>query len=184
MALVAATLTQALAAIAPTADPTAAAQAWSAAYAGYAAAATDVSLDPVAAVNRAGFTAKLTSLFTTTGNVSPATAAQAFGDAFVAYWTGATFATLIPPAPGTPGIVGGDLIFSKEVSSVVTVASSTTLVTALQALFAAPTGDTATRDDAVAQAFHAATQAVVVLITGIDTTVPTPLPITCTNTIL
>lgn len=196
MALVADALYAGLARLQNIADAAQAAAAWTQAYAQYAASATDVSTDPLLTSGEAKFGAVLTSLFTQDAswvgahasqqgrNVSPDDAAKAFGDAFQGFWLGATFATIIPPAPGSTGTVGGNMAFAKETSSLVVAVNPANLVRNLAALFAQPTNEPVGRRTQIALSLHSATvNDVSVLITGIDTTVPVPLPITNTNTV-
>lgn len=158
---------------------------WGNAYDIYAKAATDVSTDPVAIANKALFVSTLQAQMPadpTTG--TPVAAANAFDAAFVAYWTAATFAIGVPPTPAAvcPSI-GGNTIFAVEATSIVSVVTPAVLANLLLPIFSdvATTGTAQTKAQQIAAAFHTATTtAVMVLITGIDTTPPPagPLPIT------
>ena len=157
-----------------------AAQWWSSAYFTYAVNAEDASTDRVVTTNPAGFQTALN--FAVPG--TPVSAAQQFGAAFQAFWTGAVFAIGIPivgPGKGQCLNVGGNGIFGVEISSVVTSVISTALITNLTAEFSVNSEDGADKADKLATIFHDATiQDILVLITGTDTSVPTPLPITNT----
>lgn len=165
---------------------------WAAAYDLYASQATDVSGDPVLTKFPNLFELKLA------GDPGPppepglpdsdeaAEAADIFDRAFVAYWTGAIFVVGVPPPPtGIPcPNVGGTGIFSVETTSVVSTVTSGMLKALLEIEFASKTGAGSDKAVALANIFDAVTKAaVLVLITGLDTTVPTPVPITNTCTI-
>jgi hypothetical protein len=163
-----------------------AAAAWKDAYDLYASQAVDVSNDPLTTANPAGFEAMLATLLPPGdpgGN--PSQAADAFEQAFSTYWTGGIFATGFPPtpAPVCPN-VGGNGIWSIEQSSIVLSVTPNILKALLEIEFAILQEDGSAKATALANAFHTATtSAVMVLITGLDTSVPTPLPITNTCTI-
>jgi hypothetical protein len=154
---------------------------WADAYDQYARQAQDVSSDLLMSSNSRGFRAALNfSGVTTAAGVS----AQ-FEQAFLAYWSGATFGTLIPPPPVPPGCpnIGGNTIFASEVSSVVTLVTPGVMYANLLTEFSiVQKGESIEgRSAAIARSMHrATTTAVIVLITGIDTTTPPtgPLPIT------
>lgn len=158
---------------------------WGNAYNTYALSAQDVSGDPVVTTNLAGFTSALTSGLVDVGTVT--TAADAFEAAFVAYWTGGTFATAIPGVgTATCPNVGGNLVFSAEVTSLVSAVTPNILKNLLLTEFAILSSDAATKAASLASAFHTATTtAVFVTIAGTDTTPPPtgPLPVTNTCTI-
>ncbi len=152
------------------------------AYDTYASQAVDLGGNKLAAGNTLAMRAALLATFATSMGTVPS-AAQAFGAAHTAYWAGAVFTPGAPPPPGTPGIAGGNGIFSVVASSVVTVAPGAFLTAALLNLLAAPSTDPASRAQAFAQAWHTCTGQVAVLMVGIDTT-PSPagpLPITATG---
>lgn len=155
-------------------------QRWTAAYATYAVSAEDASTDLVITTNSAGFQAALN--FAVPG--TPLGAAQQFGAAFTAFWTGAVFAIGIPiigPGKGQCLNVGGTGIFGIEITSIVTSVINTALITNLTSEFSISSEDGADKADKLATIFHdATTQDILVLITGTDTTLPTPLPITNT----
>ena len=95
----------------------AAKEAWTQAYATYAASAEDTSGDSVVSANSADFKSNLAFEQDNTS----ADAAKEFDDAFVAYWTGATFAVgALPPPSGDCANVGGNGTFGVETTSVVT----------------------------------------------------------------
>lgn len=157
-----------------------AAQRWTDAYSTYAMSAEDASTDIVVTTNRAGFQAALN--FVVPGTALGA--AQQFGAAFQAFWTGAIFAIGIPivgVGKGSCQNVGGNGIFGVEISSVVLSVINVALITNLTSEFSEASEDGADKADKLATIFHdATTQDILVLITGTDTTVPTPLPITNT----
>ncbi len=184
MALSAATLAQSLVQIANGKDgmPSLLAEdLWATAYDLYARAAQDVSGDLLLSANRAGFRAALSF----DGSRSAMEIAHQFELAFVAYWTGAIFSVGIPPPPVPPGCpnVGGNTIFASEVSSVVVTVLPGVMQAGLLPEFMQNSGEIPDRAQAIATAMHRATiSAVLVLITGIDTTVPPTGPLPITNT--
>lgn len=155
-----------------------------AAYADYAQDAEDPSGDRLIAGNTLAMQAALAPTFASSVG-TPGAAAACFAAAHTAFWQAAPFAVGRPPLPGTPGVVGGTGIFATEVSSIVTAALPGGLQAALTGLFAAPSTQPDERARAVAQAWHVATQAVIVTITGLDVTPPPagPLPIVCVGPI-
>lgn len=162
-------------------SPIEVANAWGNAYDAYARDATDASFDRVAVVNKPGFISGMSSFSAQAG--TPPSFAQLLDTAFVAYWTGAVFAVGVPPTPAAKcPSVGGNTIFSLEISSTVIVAAPGVLLSNLLPIFSNVTEGQTIRDQArkIADAFHqATTTAVTVLITGLDTTPPPagPLPI-------
>lgn len=152
------------------------------AYDTYASQAVDLGGNKLAAGNTAAMQAALTVTFASSiGTV--ASAAQAFGAAHMAYWAGAVFTPGAPPPPGTPGIVGGNGIFSVVASSTVTVAPGAALTAGLLAIFAAPSTRAADRSQELAELWARVTKTVTVTMVGIDAT-PSPagpLPITATG---
>lgn len=159
---------------------------WANAYNTYALQAQDASEDVVSTVNLPAMIATLTAMLPESASGTPDLASAAFDAAFVQYWTGGVFAVGIPPTGvGACPNIGGTLAFSSETSSVVTAVTANILKNLLLDVFAS-TKDGATAATALASAFHTATtSAVIVLITGLDTTpAPTgPLPITNTCSI-
>lgn len=164
---------------------------WTNAYDAYAISANDASGDSLLSANKALFEAALLSGMPSdpiTGDVT--TAATAFESAFTAYWLNATFniTALIPGvAAGTCANVGGTMLFSSELTSIVTSVIPNILKPALIAELAIPSNDGAAKAASLADILHTATTtAVVVTISGLDTTPPPsgPLPITniCTIT--
>jgi len=165
------------------------------AYDTYALDAVDYSGDAVAVVNKAGFESTLAaSLPPGNPGGTPLAASAAFDNAFISYWTGATFAIgIIPPPAGICPNVGGNSIFSVELSSVVSAITPSILGNLLSTVWNSlpPTGSKETEDpsiaaSAIASALHTATTtAISVLISGLDTTpIPAgPLPITNTCTV-
>lgn len=160
---------------------------WCNAYNTYAMSAQDASLDFLVTSNLSGM---ITTLFQQLPDAVPtatgAQAAAAFDAAFVTYWTGAVFAVGIPivpvPPPRCPNIPGPhDNIWGIEISSVVSTVTSGILQNGLDLEFAILSDDAVVKADALADSFHVATTtAVLVLISGTDTT-PSPsgpLPIT------
>lgn len=189
MALSVAKLTRALVDIGNGKDnlssPLAASQ-WAQAYDSYARDAEDVSTDRVLSVNSGALMAALNF----EASRSAASLAQQFELGFVAYWTGAVFSVGIPPppVPVTCPNIGGNTIFATEITSlVVSVVPGVMFSQLLPELSVARKGESVeSRANAIAQAMHTATtSAVLVLITGIDTTTPPagPLPVTNTCTI-
>lgn len=187
MALAVETLAQALLQIArgKTGMPaTLAEDLWARAYDTYARTAQDVSGDAVLSTNPTGFRAALSFA----GSRSAMEIAQQFDTAFIAYWTGAVFSVGIPPPPVPAGCpnVGGNTIFATEVSSVVVSVAPGIMRAQLLSQLPVIQGEMEVRARAIAQAMHVATtSAVLVLITGTDTTPPPtgPLPVTNTCTI-
>lgn len=156
------------------------------AYDTYASSAEDVSGDALVSADKATFESILAAqLPAPVVGTLPADAALAFANAFIAYWAGATFAVgSLPPAspPGCPNM-GGTTIFSAETTSVA-VAVAVGLLADLTTEFAVNTVDPDAKADDLANALHTATTSeVTVLITGLDTTLPVPLPITNTCTV-
>ena len=155
-------------------------EAWTEIYDSYALAAEDVSGDSVVTANRAGFKAALTMDI---HSGDPETLAAEFAAAFLAYWTGAVFA--IGKLPATPTVpcpsVGGNLIWGSEATSVVSAVVSENLRQTLVTEFGKQTIDGEAKAEALADLFHdATTRDVQVLITGLDTAVPTLITTTCT----
>lgn len=177
-------------------DYTVTATNWANAYDTYARNAEDISGDVLVTANKPGFIAALAAGLAT--SVTPASAAAAYEAAFVIYWTAATFSIGIPPVvdPESPcPNVGGNLIFGVEISSIAAPIPAV-LGTLLTTIWNTPppVGTSPDLDpnpdiytlnndyiaDKLAQAFHTATTtAVIVTISGTDTTPPTagPLPI-------
>ena len=159
-------------------------EAWADIYDTYAQNAEDVSGDAVTVTNRAGFKAAL--VFTSSTDPSAAgVVASEFANAFLAYWTGGVFAVGTPPSPGAVCTsVGGNLVWGVEASSLVTVVNPAILQASLTTEFGKNTVDGKVKSEDLAAIFHAATTGdISVLITGLDTTAPTPLPITNTCTV-
>ena len=146
-----------------------------------ASQAADTSGDAVVSTNKAGFESAL-------GFAQPGTAAGTaaeFGAALVAFWSGAAFGIgsigCLADGDCACANVGGTGLFSVKASSVVTAIDSASLISALTAELGAASLDGAAKAAAIAADLHAATVSdVTVLITGLDTTAPTPLPITNT----
>lgn len=154
--------------------------AWTNAYDTYASTATDISGDLVISKNAAGFNSSLS--FDTSGTA--ASSAADFDSSFVSYWTGATFAVgIIPPPTGLCPNIGGTGIFGVETTSVVSAVTANVLKAKLLVVLSTPASNAQAQIELIAQAFHeATTEAVIVLITGTDTT-PTPSgPLPITNT--
>ena len=163
----------------------AAASNWADAYDAYALNAQDISGDALVTANKVGFRSTLAAYLPDGSVGTPATGAEAFAKAFVVYWTWAAFSTFVVPAPPndppTPPAVNTG-IFSVEATSVVISVDSTALENLLLAEFSSLVGTVDAKAESLANAFHAATtQNVVILIAGLDTTLPSPLPITNTN---
>lgn len=156
---------------------------WANAYNTYALQAQDASEDIVSTVNLPAMIATLTAMLPEPASGTPDLAAAAFDAAFVQYWTGGVFAVGIPPTGlGACPNVGGTLTFSSETSSVVTTVTADILKNLLLDVFTS-TKDGATAATALASAFHNATiSAVIVLITGLDTTAAPAGPLPITNT--
>lgn len=155
------------------------------AYNTYALAAQDASTDLVVTTNLAGFIATLAAQLPDSTAGTAALAAAAFDAAFVQYWTGAVFAVGIPPTGiGACPNAGGTLIFSAEVSSVVVTVSAGVLQNLLLPIFSTTgSADGNAQAILIADAFHSATtSAVIVLITGLDTTPAPAGPLPITNT--
>ena len=164
---------------------------WCNAYDTYALSAVDVSNDALVTVN---LPTMISTLQAQLPDPTPAAtllqAADAFDAAFVSYWTGATFGILIPILPlpfipRCPNIGVGNNIWGAEVTSAVTTVTPGVLSGLLVVEFAVLSSDVQTKATALATAFHTATlSAVYVTIVGVDTTIPTPLPISniCTIT--
>lgn len=147
---------------------------WGNAYHAYAQDAKDISDDSVLTNNLPGFIAVLQAGMA--ASTLAAQAAAAYEAAFVAYWTGATFEIGNLPPWG----IGGNGIFGAEISSVVASITPDVLSNLLVAEFGVLSSNAATKANALATVFHAATTtAVIVLISGTDTTPPPggPLPI-------
>ena len=168
----------------------AAREAWTNIYDTYALFAEDMSGDSLTASSRSGFKDELileASLDEFVPVASPAAdlIAEEFAKAFVAYWEDAAFAILTTPDPDADCVSdGGNLVWASETTSVVSVVNSNPLEIALAAEFRNISTDGAAKAEAFATIFHkATTEDVTVLITGVDTTSPTPLPITNTCTI-
>lgn len=156
---------------------------WARAYHSYATGAEDVSGDRVQTANRPGFLGALQLR----NGASTREAAQMFDRAFVAYWTGAVFGVgqlIAAPSAQCPNI-GGNGIWASEVSSVVVGVLEGVLAGLLQPEFESlRQRDTAfSKAEVLARAFHrATTTAVMVLITGLDTTPGPTGPLVITNT--
>lgn len=152
---------------------------WATAYDIYAQNAVDISDDALTTASKAGFkNALIASL--PEGAGTAALAATAFENAFVAYWTGAVFS--IGKLP--PGGVGGNGIFGLEISSVVTTITPNVLYNLLLAEFNKEIFETNmdTKSDTLATLFHTATTtAIIVTISGTDTTPPPSGPIPIVN---
>jgi hypothetical protein len=155
------------------------------AYKTYAIDAFDVSLDTLVSYNQPGFE---NSLLTLNNNSTYLDAATAFDLAFTTFWTGAIFSIGLLTV-GTPACIniGGTGIFATEISSTVISIIPDILKNLLLPEFSAvDKNDMIDKTLKIAQCFHTATtSAVVVLITGLDTTPGPggPLPITNTCTI-
>lgn len=152
---------------------------WAAAYDDYAREAEDVSGERPLTVNAPGFRQSLNFR----SSRHPSIIAAQFEAGFRAYWTGAVFVFGVPPPPVPPcPNVGGNTIFGIELSSVVSAVTPGVMFSQIFPEFSmAFRGDTiASRASAIAAAMHrATTTAVLVLISGTDTTPPIagPLPI-------
>lgn len=157
---------------------------WADAYHSYALDVEDVSGDGATNLERAKFLGQLNFR----GVRHQQTWAAQMDQAFVTYWTGVVFAVGTPPVGPVCPNVGGNLVFSVETTSVVTLVTPGVLQAQLLPVATRFTRETTARQKAAefAQAFHAATTtAVFVLISGQDTTPgPSgPLPITNTCTL-
>lgn len=151
---------------------------WSTAYNQYARLGVDAGGNPLAApgAQKAAFA----SAFTLPNGTTAAAAASIIAQAFVAYWTAAAFTPATPPSSGT----GGTGVFSAIVSSVVAAVVPTTLIANLSTELTSVSTSGAVKASNIAGILHSATTAnVTVLITGIDTTVPTPVPILNTGNV-
>ena len=170
----------------PFKEPVDAAMEWTRIYDAYARDAVDASQDKVQVVNKPGFFAQLQF---NASSGSPPSFASMLDKAFVAYWTGAVFAFGIPPTPAAPcPSIGGNTIFSQELTSLVIAVAPGVLMAQLLPIFSSVTEQENARSQSqkIANAFHTATTtAVTVLIAGLDTTPPPggPQPITNTCTI-
>lgn len=105
--------------------------------------------------------------------------------AFVAYWTGAVFPVLVipPPTPPCPN-VGGTTIFSQETTSVVASVTPRAMFSAILPIVSSWRGTAQVKARQLADAMDSVTKsAVTVLITGLDTSSPTPVAITNTCTV-
>lgn len=153
---------------------------WANAYDTYAKDAQDVSGDVLITAFKSAMAAKLLTLNVPAGVI--ATAASTFDDALKAYWASAVFAIGIVPTPASAcPSVGGTGTWATETSSIGVGFTAGILEASLLSLLAIPSSDPQVKAPALAAAFHnATTSAVKILITGVDTTVPTPLPITNT----
>lgn len=154
---------------------------WADAYDSYARDARDVSGDSLLLASPTGFRRSLNFRSCS----QPQHIANQFEMAFQAYWTGAIFQIGIPPSPipiGCPN-VGGNTIFGVELTSMVILVTPQVVFGQMYPEFSvADRGDSiSARATRIAAAMHmATTTAILVLISGLDTTVPTPLPITNT----
>jgi len=159
-------------------------QRWASAYHAYASKAMDASNDMVASANQAGFRSAL-NFRVAKDSMTPLTIAQQLDLAFVSYWTGATFAVGIPPTPAAKcPSVGGNTIFSTEISSIVQTVIPGTLLAQLTPIVTQKSKAATLSDMAqqYADAFHTATTtAVLVFITGLDTTPPPAGPLSVFN---
>lgn len=158
---------------------------WTSAYTRYASTATDVSTDMVASVNPTGFKSAL-AFNRSRDAKSISDFCSQMDMAFVNFWTGATFAIGIPPSPAAAcASVGGNGIFGLEISStVISVLPGVMAGKLLPILSELGSSESpASKADKIAKAMHdATTSAVLVLITGTDTT-PSPAgPLPITNT--
>lgn len=156
------------------------------AYENYAKDAVDYSEDALLTYNKAGFIGALTGLNINSTYVDAATAME---NAFKAFWTKATFAVLklIPPPlpppappPECPN-VGGLLLFSKENTSIIfaTDVGNILYTTLLPELQKVEASDMTNKIARLADIWHTATTTTIIcLISGLDTTAPSPLPIT------
>jgi len=154
---------------------------WADAYNSYAMDAEDASGDRPAVTNQGGFLSTLSLV----EGATVAGAAQLFDAAFVTYWTGGVFVVGTPitvPPPGCPSI-GGTTIWATEITSLVTVVVPGVLAGLLAPILGSlsDSATPASKANGIAGAFHqATTTAVMVLMTGLDTTPPPvgPLPVT------
>jgi hypothetical protein len=156
---------------------------WAQAYNTYALSAQDASEDLVASVSLPGMISTLLAQLPDSATGTPDLAAAAFDSAFVQYWTGAIFAVGIPPTGlGACPNAGGTSVFSSEISSVVTAVTANVLKDLLLPIFNS-INDGIVASQLLATAFHTATtSAVIVLITGLDTTPAPAGPLPITNT--
>lgn len=151
---------------------------WWEVYDVYARDAEDVSGDNVAIVNSSGFLKGLRFSFQN----NYLQAAYELDDAFRAYWRGATFnvGSLILGTPSGCQNIGGNGVWASEAASVVSSVRRRGLADRLVPVFRRQSeGANVERAAAdIAGALHAATtQDVNVTITGLDTTIPTPVSI-------
>lgn len=163
------------------ASTTIAEQRWATAYHAYCLDAEDVSSDPP--INLASL--KFRSLLNFRGSFTAAQFAAQLEAAFVAYWTGTLFSILVPPlvTSACPSI-GGTGLWSVEVTSVVVPVVPQAMYTAVFPILNTPSISWQAKSTQLAHAMHrVTTSAVTVLISGLDTTLPTPLPITNTCTV-
>jgi len=145
---------------------------WANAYDAYALSAQDQSKDSIISANKAGFQTGLESL--PNANIGTAElSALAFETAFVNYWTGGVFAIGKLPEFG----VGGTGIFSIETTSLVISVVPSMMYNQVLPVFSTIKPSLIDTVDAIAQAMHNATIGVIVTITGLDTSLPTPVPI-------
>lgn len=153
---------------------------WANAYDTYAQDAQDVSGDVLITAFKTAMATKLMALNVPAGVI--ATAASTFDDALKAYWASAVFAVgIVPTLASACPSVGGTGTWATETSSVGVGFTAGILEASLLSLLAIPSSDPQVKAPALAAAFHnATTTAVKILITGVDTTAPTPLPITNT----
>ena len=156
---------------------------WTNAYDTYASTAQDISFDTLISANKAAMLSYLLANMPGPGG-DIATSAAVWDQAFINYWTGATFTIIqIPTPPNDPGANTG--LFSVELSSLIVTVTPSVLKDLLIAELGVFSNSAATKAENLATVFHTATTtAVLALISGLDTTTPTPLPITNTNPIL
>lgn len=157
---------------------------WWEAFDVYARDAEDVSGDSVLTVNSYRFLKGLR--FSSINNYLQS--ANEFDDAFRAYWQGATFnvGQLIVTPPSTCPNVGGNGVWASETASVVSQVRRGALAGRLVPIFASQSQVANAQRAAaeIAQAFHATTtRDVLVTITGLDTSAPTPVVISNTCTV-
>jgi hypothetical protein len=105
---------------------------------------------------------------------------------FRGYWTGAIFAVGTPPSPAAAcASVGGSGVFGSEITSLVVSVLPNVMFSSLLPVVRSFTRETSADDRAkdIAAAMHrATTTAVIVLITGLDTTPGPSGPLPITNT--
>lgn len=159
------------------------------AYENYAKDAVDRSEDVLLTYNKAGFIGALTGLNINSTYVDAANAMEA---AIKAFWTGATFAIvkliLTPPAPIPPGpppdcisLGIGTRIYATEITSIVTVVDDGNILyaTLLPELQKVEASDMTNKISRLADIWHnVTTSEIKCLISGTDTTVPTPQAVT------